>query len=186
MKKILALTLCAALLLSLAACGGEQAADQPADTSNQEEAPQTPAESEGSAQDTPGSADGTAADAPDTTDPVEAPAEAQSEAEDDAFPIPANTAITWDNDSTKLKELQFSGDIVYQDLADYIQLLESMGYESNVVFWADGCYHVDIVKDNTTVSIQFTHDLPDNTFLDKVAQGEEISGPVYGAVEIRK
>lgn len=184
MKKIFAWTLCAVLLLSLAACGGEQGTGQPADTSPQEETPSTPTESDGTAQDTPDAADDTSADTPDTSEPTETPDAAQPEEEE--FPIPANTAITWNNDSTKMKELQFSGDIVYQDLADYIQLLESMGYESNAVFRADGCYHVDAVMGNTTVSIQFTHDLPDNTFLDKVVQGEEISGPVYGAVEIRK
>lgn len=103
-----------------------------------------------------------------------------------SIPIPENVTITNSYDGLTEQWREFTCEAVYQQVADYIARLESLGFTSNVEKWNDGIYHVTITKDMAFVTIEFVHDNRDDIFENMVANGEEITGTLRGRAYQKK
>lgn len=177
MKKIVALVLCLFLMLTLVACDGNEDSDKPGETSSSTE------DSSNENSDKP---DDTTAQPEGNTSSVEDVATETNEADTWNIPTPEDAVITGSYDGLQEQWTEFSYSTVYQTVADYIAILESMGFTGNVEKWNDGIYHVTLTKGTAEITIQFIHDNRDDIFETMVVQGEEIPGTLWGRVYVKK
>lgn len=178
MKRIIAFILCLMMILSLAACGGNETAGQSDSTAAQ-------AGTAGTAEDTPESGEITlSADNSEATETTEATEATETVMEE--VPIPENTAVTKTTDGQDKQVTEFSGNVVYQNVADYAALLESMGFTVKEEFRNDGTYYVIATKDKVSIYSGLAHGIRDDIFLDKIAQGEEVKGNFSGSITVEK
>ncbi len=103
-----------------------------------------------------------------------------------SIPIPENVTITNSYDGLAEQWTEFSYKTNYQTVAEYIAQLESMGFTSNVEKWNDGIHHVTLTKDEALVTIEFVHDNRDDIFENMVANGDEINGTLRGRAYLKK
>lgn len=155
MKKIIAIILSLTLVMSLAACGGNKAAGQDSDATSAQTG-----ETE-STQDT----------------------ESTEDVVKEEFPVPENVTVTQTSDSSGQK-IEFSGEVDYQTVADYIALLETKGFVFDADTERDGMYRVVSTKDNTTVYMAFVHEIRDDLFWERIDQGEVITAELTGSIKI--
>ncbi|MBQ8620729.1 MAG: hypothetical protein IJ422_00255 [Oscillospiraceae bacterium] len=174
MKKIIAFVLCLILLLSLAACGGNEDAGQGSDGTSAQT---------GEAEDTPGGGETTlSADNNEDTQVVETTGTAVEE----AFPIPEGITVTDTSDDTDKQMIDFNGEVAFGIVQDYVTLLESMGFTFNADECWDGLYRVDGSKEGIFVLLEFNHGMRDDLFWERINQGEVITGPFRGSITIDK
>lgn len=184
MKKIAALVLCLFLLLTLAACDGNEDSGNPDGSAAQ--SGETSSSAEDDANEDSGQPDGTIEQPDENKTSAEGDVTETTETDTWSIPTPEDATITNSYDGLQEQWTEFSYRTVYQTVADYISLLESMGFTGNVEKWNDGIYHVTLTKDTAEITIQFIHDNRDDIFETMVAQGEEIPGTLWGRIYVNK